>query len=93
MHADQPDPAHIVDQLAGAMPDATLLADLADDQLAAVGQIAVQRRRDDQEVIGRIAAEYHQNRGKSWREIAAALAMESHMTALRWAQPFLVGSA
>lgn len=92
MPHDQQDLAHIVDELAGDMSDAALLADLADDDLATVGRIAVQRRRDDQEVIGRIAAEYHQHRAKSWREIAAMLAMESHMTARRWAQPFL-GSA
>lgn len=89
MPHDQQDPTDIVDKLAGGDVASTLLDDLTDDQLAAVGRIAVQRRRDDQEVIGRIAAEYHRHRGKSWREIAAELAMESHMTARRWAGPFL----
>jgi hypothetical protein len=82
----------IVDELAGDMPNATLLADLADDQLAQVGQIAAKRRQDDKDVIGRIAAEYHKHRAKTWREIADLLSMDSHVTVYRWAKPFL-GSA
>jgi hypothetical protein len=88
MHADQPDLARrIVDELAGTMPATTHLADITDDQLTAVGQLAVQRRKDDQTVIGQIAAEYVQHRKKSWRETADMFGM-NHMTLYRWAQPF-----
>jgi hypothetical protein len=89
MHADQPDLARIVDELAGTMPSTTNLADITDDQLATVGQLAIQRRRDDKAVIGKIAAEYHENRSKTWREIADLLTVESHVTLYRWAKPFL----
>jgi hypothetical protein len=89
MHADQPDLARrIVDELAGTMPATTPLAAITDDQLTAVGQNAVQRRKDDQTVIGKIAAEYVQHRKKSWRETADMLGM-NHMTLYRWAKPFL----
>lgn len=93
----QPDPARILNALAGDMPDADLLADLTDDQLADVGRIALQRRRDALQnsqdnvtVVGRIGAEYLR-RKKDWREAAEMLDMP-HMTLYRWAQPFL-GSA
>jgi hypothetical protein len=91
MHADQPPDLarRIVEELAGTMPPTTDLADITDDQLAAVGLLAIQRRRDDKDVIGKIAAEYHQNRKKPWREIADLLAVESHVTLYRWAKPFL----
>lgn len=69
------------------MPAADL-ADINDDQLAAVGQLAIQRRRDDKNVIGKIAAEYARHRGKPWRDIADMLGMP-YATVYRWAQPFL----
>jgi hypothetical protein len=89
MHHDQPDLARIIDELAGTMPATTDLADLGDAQLAAVGQLAIQRRQDDKDVIGKIAAEYHKNRSKTWREIADLLTVGSHVTLYRWAKPFL----
>lgn len=67
----------------------TQLAELPDDQLAAVGRIAAQRRETDQDVVGQVAAEFNQNRGRPWREIAALLEQESHATIYRWARPFL----
>ncbi len=70
---------------------ATDLADITDDQLAAVGQLAIQRRRDDKVVIGKIAAEYAQHRGKPWRDIADMLGMP-YVTIYRWAKPFLTVS-
>ncbi len=86
--------ANIADELAGGdMAAATLLNDLPDDQLAAVGRIAVQRREDDQTVVGRVAVEFSQNRGKTWREIAALLGQESHMTVYRWAKAVVEGAA
>lgn len=90
MHHGQPDLAHIVDELAGDMPDATaLLADITNDQLAAAGQIAIQRRLDDKAVVGQIAAALYIRLGKkSWRDAADMLGMP-HMTIYRWAQPFL----
>lgn len=71
----------------------TLLAELPDEQLAAVGRIAVQRRDADQDVAGQVAAEFNCNRGKAWREIADLLGQESHATLYRWAQPFMDGAA
>jgi hypothetical protein len=90
MHDDQPDLARIVDELAGDMPDATaLLADITNDELAAAGQIAIQRRLDDKAVVGQIAAALYMRLGKkSWRDAADMLGMP-HMTIYRWAQPFL----
>ena len=67
---------------------ATDLADIDDDQLAAVGQLAIQRRRDDKAVIGKIAAEYAERRNKSYRDIAEMLGLP-YVTVYRWAQPFL----
>jgi hypothetical protein len=93
MPHDQHDPAHIVDQLAGGDMASTLLADLPDDQLAAVGRIALQRRSDDLGVIGQVAAEFNRNRGKPWREIAILFGQESHMTIYRLAQPFIEGAS
>lgn len=94
MPHDQQDLARIVDQLAGGDMAPTLLAELPDDQLAAVGRIAAQRRDEDQDVVGRVGAEFNRNRGKTWREIADLLGQESHATVYRWAQPHLdLGSA
>jgi hypothetical protein len=89
MHADQPPDLarRIVEELAGTMPT-TDLADITDDQLAAVGQLAIQRRRDDKTVIGKIAAEYAQHRNKTYRDIANMLGLP-YATVFRWAQPFL----
>lgn len=70
----------------------TQLAELPDDQLAAVGRIATQRRGNDQDVIGQVAAEFNANRGKTWREIADLLGQKSHGTVYRWAQPYMEGA-
>lgn len=71
----------------------TLLAELPDDQLAAVGRIVVQRRSDDQAVIGQVGAEFNRRRGRTWREIADLLGQDSHATVYRWAQPYVKGAA
>lgn len=72
---------------------AQLLADLSDDQLAAVGREALQRRGDGPGVIGEIAALLNQSHGKSWRAIAELFGQKSHMTIYRWARPYLEGTS
>jgi hypothetical protein len=93
MQADQPNLAAIVDNLAGDMPDAALLEDLADDQLAAVGRIALQHHRNVESIVGPVAAAlYKRHDETTWRDVGDILNL-NHMTAYRWAKPFLGGSA
>jgi hypothetical protein len=93
MPLDQPNLTAIVDNLAGDMPDAELLEDLADDQLAAVGRIALQHHRNVESVVGPVAALLYKRRDETtWRDVGDILDL-NHMTAYRWAKPFLGGSA
>jgi hypothetical protein len=80
--------ARIVEELAADM-NTIDLTNIADEQLANTGHQAAQRRRNDQRVIGLIAAEYYRRHG-DWRGIAAVFDdLISYSTLRRWAQPFL----
>ena len=79
--------AKIVEELAAEMP-AIDWNDIDDTQLTRVGQAAARRRRNDQIVIGRIAAEYYRRHG-DWRHIADIINGPSYSTIRRWAEPFL----